>query len=174
MINKKNVTQNKFLLFFSFFTAFLFLGANFVSALTLEVPSLKVSCPDSGSCLPQYISSIFSWAISIAGVLSLISFLVGAVGLIISGDSTEASANAKDRMKGAVIGLALTLCSLLILTTINPVFKNPTLTPLPDAPTIALPIIPGVFYYTEAGCKGDSSGPNTSSQNHIDSAFAGK
>jgi len=174
MRNKKNITKNKFLIFLIFFAALLFLGANFVSALTLEVPSLKVSCPDSGSCLPQYVSSIFSWAISIAGVLSLISFIVGAVGLIISGDNPTLHGDSIDRMKGAVIGLALTLCSLLILTTINPVFKNPTLTPLPAAPTIAMPIITGVFYYTQPGCAGDSSGPNTSSQNHIDSAFAGK
>ncbi len=165
---KSTTTQNKFLIFSMFLTAFLFRGGCFVSAM--EVNLGLGDNPD----LPKYITFIFSWAISIAGVLSLISFIVGAVGLIISGDSTEASSNAKDRMKGAVMGLLLTLCSLLILTTINPVFKTPTLTPLPAAPAIATPIITGVFYYTESNCKGTGSGPNTSSQNHIDSAFAGK
>jgi hypothetical protein len=162
------MAKNKFLLFLIFFSAFLFSGANFVSAMEADLG--LGNNPD----LPKYITFIFSWAISIAGTIALISFAIGAVGLIISGDSTELAGNSKDRMKNAILGLILIMAAYLIMNTINPALVNPTLTPLPPGPTIAVPIPPGVYYYTQLGCAGDSSGPNTSSQDAIDSAFAGK
>ncbi len=165
------MAKNKFLLFFSFSNAFLFSSAAFASAITLESPLKGLGDnPD----LPKYITFIFSWAISVGGTIALISFVIGAVGLIISGDNTELAGNSKDRMKDAILGLILIMTAYLIMYTINPALVTPRLTPLPETPAIAVPIIPGVYYYTQLGCAGDSSGPNTSSQDHIDSAFAGK
>ena len=169
MRNKNSITQNKFLIFLIFFAALLFLSFTFTSALEVKISGLSDS-----SSLGDYVSVIFTWVMGIAGTITLISFIVGAVGLIISGDNPTLHGDSIDRIKGAILGLVLIMASFLILKTINPAFVNPTLTPLPPGPTIAVPIIPGVYYYTEAGCAGDSSGPNTYSQNAIDSAFAGK
>ena len=100
----------------------LFSTANYIYAL--EVDLGLGDTPD----LPKYISFIFSWAISVAGVLALISFTIGAVGLI--NPNLEAHKDAKSRMISAIIGLVLTMSSVLIINTINPKLISPTLTPL--------------------------------------------
>jgi hypothetical protein len=57
---------------------------------------------------------------------------VGAIQLILSGVSgdSEANSNAKDRMKGAIYGLVLTLVSFLVLKTINKDLVGPQLDPV--------------------------------------------
>lgn len=122
--------KNKYLLFLTFLLFFLFLATHFAFALEVPLPGL---CPSSGTCsptLPEYVVYIFKFAISIAGVLSVLSFAVGAVQLIGSADNAQTASDAKDRMKGAVIGLILTAASTIIIITINPVLKTPLLPPV--------------------------------------------
>jgi hypothetical protein len=57
-------------------------------------------------------------------------------------DSAEGASNAKDRMKGSVLGLVLTLSAFLILRTINPVLISPSLTPLGE--------VAGIFYTNDS------------------------
>ncbi len=134
------MAKNKYFLLLIFLILFLSFGAGFVHA-ALEVkdyPSVfglvKIT---ENSSLPEFIAYWFGLLIYIAGAISLISFVVGAVGLI--NHSVEAHGDAKDRMKGAILGLVLTLASFLILKTINPMLTTPTLTPLPATS--------GIFYY---------------------------
>jgi len=146
--------------------AFLSSAASYASALEVKLPGLG-----DNPTLPQYVVFFFNWGISIAGVLALISFTIGAVGLI--NPNVEAHSEAKDRMKGALIGLVLTMASFIIIHTINPALETPTLTALPQISTPATPPAPGIYYYLQTGCKGDSSSPNTSSQDQIAPPYNG-
>jgi len=126
------IIKNKNLLFFAFLITFIFLGANYVSALEVRLPGLAEN-PTIG----DYVSYVFGTLIMLAGLLALISFVIGAVGLI--NPNLEAHNDAKDRMKGAVLGLALTLSSYILMQTINPKFLTPSLE--------ALPTTSGVYYF---------------------------
>jgi hypothetical protein len=136
--------KNKHLLIILSVIILLFLNAHFSFALEITsyppVPGLiapSANCTGS-DCLSIYIAYWFGLLVYLAGALSLISFTIGAVGLIASTDNAEAQSNAKDRMRGAVLGLVLTLASFIIIKTINPTLITPTLTPLPG--------VEGVFY----------------------------
>jgi len=153
----------------------IFTFINIGIARALEVPLLGL--PDNPT-LPQYVTFLFSWAISIAGALAVISFAIGAVGYLISLDSAEIKSNSVDRMKSAILGLLLILASFLILNTINPALVTPTIEPLPAvAPAPPPPPQPGV-YFCLGGCSGNTcsgamSGPFNHSQTNIDAPFAG-
>lgn len=162
---------------FAIFFLFVFFSAPFIVCAAanntgLEVPFLGLTKDTS---LPQYVATIFQYAISIAGAIAVISFVVGAVGLIISGDNEEARSNAKDRMKGAVLGLLLTMTSYLILDTINiALTQNLTITGVPIAPKPPITMSPGVYYClgvcNGGGCVGISQ-PLTSDNPTIPQPF---
>lgn len=132
------------LLFLLFIIAFIFLASN--NALALEIkkyPSLPgVSAPNpnckGSDCLGEFVAYILGLLIYLAGAVSAISFAIGAVSFIASGDSPEINSSARDRMKGAVLGLVLTMVSVVIIRTINPKLAEPSLTPLGN--------LPGFFY----------------------------
>ncbi|MCX6718293.1 MAG: hypothetical protein NTY81_01670 [Candidatus Staskawiczbacteria bacterium] len=131
--------KNKHLLLSTFLIVFLFCNANFVSASALEVPLPGLCTGHLDTCsLPEYAIYFFTFFIGIGFTLSLISFVIGAVGLIASMDSAESASNARDRMKGAVLGLILTFASFIIIQTINPALLKPTLTPLSGVPGVFL------------------------------------
>ena len=117
--------KNRYLLFLIFIVAFLSLSGGFANALevTSYPPIPGLVAPSSNctgnDCLSIYVSYWFGLLVYIAGFLALISFTVGAVGYIISSENPTSSGNAKDRMKGSVLGLILTLSAFLILKTIN-------------------------------------------------------
>jgi hypothetical protein len=74
-------------------------------------------------------------------------------------------------MKGAILGAALTLASYLIIITINPSLANLTLIPLEEVTLPTLPPSPGVYYFSNSGCTGDSIGSSTVSQNQVPSGI---
>jgi len=131
--------NKKFLFIFLSLVAFFSLAFAF-SAHALEITSYPripmLPALDENSGISDFIGYIFGVLIYLAGFVSLISFVIGAIGLM--NPNIAAHGDAKDRMKGAVLGLVLTMASVLILRTINPVFIAPTLTPLPGTM--------GVFY----------------------------
>jgi len=115
-----------------------FFGAHSALALEIKYPSLPMigspeNCTGSG-CLPLFVSYWFTLAIIAACILALISFTVGAIGLI--NPNPDSHNNAKDRMKGSILGLVLCLSALILLQTINPNIVGLQLTPLPGAPGI--------------------------------------
>jgi hypothetical protein len=134
--------KNKNILIIFFIFVFLFLNSGFVQALEIKdypkIPGLisPTSACTGSDCLSIFIAYWFGVLVYIAGILALISFAVGAVGLI--NPNIEAHNDAKDRMKGSILGLVLTLAAVIILRTINPTFVTPSLTPLPG--------VAGVFY----------------------------
>lgn len=125
----KNKKRNKYLLFLSPLVVFLFLGVGCASALEVKYPAIPglPSLSGNNPGISEYIGYFFGLGVYLAGVLSLISFVIGAIGLI--NPDPEAHGAAKDRIKGAILGLVLTLASFLIIQTINPNLTNP-ITPL--------------------------------------------
>lgn len=105
---------NKYLLLFIF--TFL-IKANFTFAAEVQGFS---------NTLPGIVGDIFRYATIASGSLALISFTIGALQYTIS-QAGGSSNDAKDRMKGAVLGLILTASSWLILNTINPELTKPKL-----------------------------------------------
>ncbi|MEK7562195.1 MAG: hypothetical protein AAB509_00745 [Patescibacteria group bacterium] len=93
---------------------------------------------DSTSTLPQFIAYWFGFAITIAIAIAVISLIIAGIQLMTSAGNTGATSEAKDKIKGATLGLVLLLSSFLILRTINPVLVTPSLTSLGE--------VPGVFY----------------------------
>jgi hypothetical protein len=123
--------KSKYLLFLLFIGILFFSVSHLVLALEVPLPGLG-----NNPTIADYLSYVFKFLIGAAAGLSLISFTVGAAGLIMSGDSAESASNAKDRMKNAIIGLILTMASFLIIQTINPSLKTIDLTPLPKLPGV--------------------------------------
>lgn len=133
--------RNKYLLFFALLAVFFFGVSGFAYALEVNYPQVPGLVAPSANCtgkdcLSIFVGYWFGLLVYIAGFLALISFAIGAVGLI--NPNIEAHKDAKDRMIGAILGLVLTLSSFLILRTINLSFITPSLTPLPG--------VQGVFY----------------------------
>ena len=141
------MAKKKYLLFLIFLIVFLSCSAGFAhAALEIKdypnIPGLTTPSVDckGNTCLPTYIAYWFGLLVYIAGVLAVISFVVGAVQLI--SPSVEVHKSATDRMQGAVLGLVLTVSAFMLLRTINPIFITPTLTPLPG--------VQGIFYYNSS------------------------
>jgi hypothetical protein len=127
---------------FIFIFLFALLIANFAFGFEVKYPNIPgVGTPENCApkeCLGQYVAYWFTFGIYIAGVLALISLAIGGIQIITSAGNPEAMGNAKDRIKGAVLGLVLLLGSVIILRTINPQFIEPTITPLPGVAGIFL------------------------------------
>jgi len=144
--------KNRRLFFPLFVIIFLFFGANFVFALEMTYPVLtSIGLPDinqKGTEITAYVKYFFGLGVYLTGVLSLISFTIGAIGLI--NPNVEAHGQAKERMKGSVLGLGLTLASFIIMNTINPALIKPTIDPLKE--------IPGVYYWNESEKKTENVG----------------
>lgn len=129
----------------------------------LHYPSLPmVGSPENcapNECLAKYISYWFTLLTYVAGIIAIISFTVGAIGLI--SPNAESHNEAKDRMKGSIFGLVLTLSAFVILQTINLSLVTPQLTPLPGAP--------GIYY-----AKGSELSPVGMSENDFINSQAHK
>ena len=129
-------------LFFIIAALLFFLSAGFSYALEIKpeyyppIPFAPVITEKSQ--LPVFVAYFFALGIYLAGILAVISLAIGGIQLIASTGNPETVGDAKGRIKGAVLGLVLTLASVIILSTINPVLITPTLTSLPTGA--------GVFY----------------------------
>jgi len=138
------------------FIIFLFGVTSFVSAI--EVPDGPCAdAKDLGACAVN----IFKWGINIAAIIAALSFAVGAITLMVSGDNASRASSGKDRMKGSIYGLVLLGASYVIMTTINLALINPGINPLD--PTILPPVQtpPGVYFYSDSSCKESYGGSTT-------------
>ncbi|MGD0576465.1 MAG: hypothetical protein ABSA74_00105 [Candidatus Staskawiczbacteria bacterium] len=151
MIKSKYFFLSIFLLFF------LFLNVHSIFALEVPLPGLS-----SSPTLPEYVIYLFKTGILLAGILSLISFAVGAVQLIASADNPQIASDGKDRMKSAILGLILTAASTVIIISIG----------VPKNQTVALPTVAqlnGVYYddsaHTPAPQSDDSSNAPSGASN---------
>lgn len=70
--------------------------------------------------IAQYASGVYSYAVTIAGLLAGVMIVVGGFQYLTAGGDTNRISKAKDRIKDALIGLFLVFGAYLILTTVNP------------------------------------------------------
>ncbi|MDD4990568.1 MAG: pilin [Candidatus Pacebacteria bacterium] len=135
--------KNKYLIFSSFIIIFIFLSAGSAfAALEVTYPTIPglPNINQNNPGISEFVGYFFGLGIYIAGVLSLISFTIGAIGIVAASATGDPSkrGDAMDRIKGAVLGLVLTMASFVIIRTINTNLITPSLTPLPG--------VQGVFY----------------------------
>ncbi len=135
MLNKK-ISK----LIFFILLLFLFLGANFVSALEINYPDLPGADPPqnfvndpsiaSEDILSLYVKYFFNLSIWIAGIIALGALIYGGVRYLTSTGKPDAMASAKDQITAVFFGLLLLLSSYIVLSILNPeliVLKIPKL-----------------------------------------------
>ncbi len=137
------------------FYSLLFLCGN-VFALEItdypRIPMLPELSRDSD--LGDYVGYIFGLLTYAAGIVAVISFAIGSIQLIMSASNPSLAKEAKDRMKGSLLGLVLTLSAVVILQTINPSLVETTLQPLQG--------VDGIYYTNGSKLKpAPNSQPNT-------------
>jgi hypothetical protein len=102
-----------FYIIFPYFVVHITQAANY----DLQVP---IGGQTSVSGPSQYIQVIFRFGLTIVGIAALTALVIGGFLYLSSAGSETRKTSGKEWMWGAVIGLALMLCSWLILYTINP------------------------------------------------------
>ena len=112
--------------------------------LEIKYPSFPPTpAPTTTVSLPDFVKYIYYFAIMASGFLALVVIVIaGTQRLISTGDPTKVS-DANNRLKSALAGLAILICSWLILYTINPqfvVFRTPD-----QLPGIMPDVKPGVY-----------------------------
>ncbi len=75
-----------------------------------------------------YIAGIVNYATAVVGILAVIVLMLGGVRWLTAGGNSQAVSEAQTWIKNSIFGLVLTLCSYLLLVTINPSLV--TFTPL--------------------------------------------
>lgn len=81
---------------------------------------IDFSTDKSTKPLAVYIRSIYKYAIAVVGILATITMMIGGVMWILSAGDASLASEAKAWITSSLTGLALTLTSYMILTTINP------------------------------------------------------
>ncbi|HRY52222.1 MAG TPA: hypothetical protein P5089_00005 [Candidatus Portnoybacteria bacterium] len=114
-------TLNKKIIALSFAGLFLLLAAPACYAYKVEV-SLP-GMPDSVSDPGAYMRYLFIFGVSLAGFLAVGMIIYGGVKYMLAA-SVGSTQDAKDKILGALGGVALILCSYLLLYTIDPSLTN--------------------------------------------------
>ena len=78
-----------------------------------------VAKPIDPTSIGQYIRAIYNYAIGIVGILAVVVMMVGGIIWITAGGNAERVGQAKAWIAAAITGLILTLCSFVILKTVN-------------------------------------------------------
>jgi len=124
--------KSKIIFFCLFAVLYLFIGLSMCQAawnLNASYPKLPLAPTiTSDSRLPAYILYFFAFGIYVAGLIAVLSLVVGGIQLILSAESPERANSAKDRIRGALVGLVLLLAATVLLQTINPQLRELGLT----------------------------------------------
>ena len=106
----------------------LMVGATDTPATYTSLVSLPgVSTAGASVNVPNYISGILTLVISLSGALAVLMLVIGGTQYVASGITPDQKQRAKERIRDALIGLALVLGSWLILHSINPNLNKSTL-----------------------------------------------
>ncbi|MEK7615122.1 MAG: hypothetical protein AAB431_01915 [Patescibacteria group bacterium] len=107
-----------------------------IPKLEVPIPGVTFTAPLksakllSVSFLSQYISGLYKYLLSIAGVIAIVMVMIGGFQYVLGAGAKGQGEKGKERIKNGVIGLILLLSVYLILYTVNPqltVFKPLTL-----------------------------------------------
>ena len=81
-----------------------------------------------GGELSTYLQTVFLFGISLAGILAVVSIVIGGIQYVTAYGNPSQIENAKNRITQAILGLLLAVGAWLILYTINPDLAKGTLT----------------------------------------------
>ncbi|MEK9151772.1 MAG: pilin, partial [Patescibacteria group bacterium] len=81
--------------------------------------------------LGDYISSVYRYAVSVAGVIAAVMMMVGGFQYLTAGGDASRVTQGKERIVDSLVGLFLALAAYLILNTINPDLVNLRLPRIP-------------------------------------------
>lgn len=95
------------------------------------------------TALPEYVKYLYIFAIICCGIVALVVLVIAGVRYMSSAGSASQMKDSKDQIYSALLGLAILLCSWLILNTINPQL---TFLRAPDEMYILPDIAPGVYF----------------------------
>lgn len=116
-----------FLLFLIQILCFVFLlSPNTVNAgdsYTLKIPIGNFKSVDfnyTTRAIAEYIQAIYKYAIGIVAILATVVMMVSGIVWMTAGGNQGRIGEAKQWITGALTGLVLTLCSFMILQTVNP------------------------------------------------------
>jgi hypothetical protein len=111
--------MEKLLLIFTI--CWLLLSFSSVQAATLEIPlpGMPKTISDPGT----YVRYLFIFGLSLIGFLAVGAIIIGGIQYMLAG-SIGSVEKARQTIIGALSGVALLLCSYLLLTTIDPTLKN--------------------------------------------------
>lgn len=85
-----------------------------------------------------YIAAVYQWLLGAGAVFAVIMIMVGGVQYMTSGGSSTGVTNAKKRIFGALIGVAILIASYAILATVNPQTLSLQLPTLPKVRPILI------------------------------------
>lgn len=119
------------------FIVSLFIFPNFTYALEATYPVfLGLPIITANSTIPELIRYFFGIGIYFSGAIALLSLAIAGVQIIIGQANPEGVSNAKDRIKGSLLGIVLLMVSFIIIKSINPVLLTPSITPLTNGPGV--------------------------------------
>lgn len=124
----------KRIFYFYFFVCLILLPGVAVAQVKLEtgLPNIPDNQLPAGTELPSYINYLFIFGLGAITILALAQMMSGGIQYILAAGNVSQTAEAKNTIQQALLGLGLLLVSYLLLNTINPDLvnlRNPNLTP---------------------------------------------
>lgn len=102
------------------------LGISFTATVlgATAAPTSEVKELEGIKNLGGYTKKVFDIAMGLAGGLAALAFIIGAIQYMTSAGNPISAGEGKNRMISALLGVALTLGSIIVLKTINPQFEK--------------------------------------------------
>ncbi|HBR80379.1 MAG: hypothetical protein UX09_C0054G0006, partial [Candidatus Uhrbacteria bacterium GW2011_GWE2_45_35] len=103
---------------------------------------LAVSLPIAGTVtrsvadLGDYVNKMYLFLLAISSIIAIVTLMASGIQYVTSPGGGEGVSKAKEKMKGALIGLVLLTSAALLLATVNPQLLNLSPPPTPKIRTI--------------------------------------
>ncbi len=117
---------------YTFLFIMIYIVPTFIANAADWTPLVKIpGLPQSGPItLNQYLVGLYSFLLSIVGIIAVGMMILGGVRYITAAGSETAVSDAKSMIQGALFGLILAIGAWIVINTINPdvlFIKNPNL-----------------------------------------------
>lgn len=134
------ISMNFFLLFAVVPTEAATNTVNFTPQITIDNDfnnGTAITIPNDTSAIAKYIRTIYKYAIGVVGIVAAVVLMIGGMLWITAAGNADRVSEAKAWIGASLTGLVLTLCSYLILATVNPALVNFTITPVKKVETLS-------------------------------------
>ena len=109
---------------FIFLSFFLRPQIAFGQGVRLQNPLNPNNSPSGINDVWDLLEVFFEWAISLVGIVAVVAIILAGYQMIIGGDDPKKIATAKNRIKWALIGLAVVLLAFVIVRVIGRVLTT--------------------------------------------------